>query len=107
MSDAWIDRTFQPVLTTPAEHLKLFPVWLLLGPRQVGKSSLLQRCANGHAYISLDDLDTRERANRDPALFVRELTPPFVIDEIQYAPRLLSPIKQLVDRGGSNRAPSA
>ena len=100
MSDAWIDRTFQPVLTTPAEHLKLFPVWLLLGPRQVGKSSLLQRCANGHAYISLDDLDTRERANRDPALFVRELTPPFVIDEIQYAPRLLSPIKQLVDRGG-------
>ena len=100
MSDTWIDRTFQPVLTTPAEHLKLFPVWLLLGPRQVGKSSLLHRCANGHAYISLDDLDTRERANRDPALFVRELTPPFVIDEIQYAPRLLSPIKQLVDRGG-------
>ncbi len=99
MPQVWIDRTFQPVLTAPAEHLRLFPVWLLLGPRQVGKSSLLQKCAGGHAYVSLDDLATRERANRDPILFVRELTPPFVIDEIQYAPRLLSPIKQLVDAG--------
>jgi len=96
----WLDRTFQPLLTAPAEHLRLFPVWLLLGPRQVGKSSLLHKCADGHAYVSLDDLVTRERANRDPVLFVRELTPPFVIDEIQYAPRLLGPIKQLVDAGG-------
>ena len=100
MPNHWIDRTFQPVLSTPAEHLRLFPVWLLLGPRQVGKSSLLHKCAAGHAYVNLDDLDTRERANRDPALFVRELVPPFIIDEIQYAPRLLSPIKQLVDAGG-------
>ena len=100
MPSYWIDRTFQPVLSAPAEHLELFPVWLLLGPRQVGKSSLLHKCAAGHAYVNLDDLDTRERANRDPALFVRELVPPFIIDEIQYAPRLLSPIKQLVDAGG-------
>ena len=71
----WIERTFQPILTTPAEQLRLFPVWLLLGPRQVGKSSLLHVCASGHAYINLDDLSTRERANRDPALFVRELRP--------------------------------
>ena len=47
----------------------------------------------------------RERANRDPALFVRDLAPPFVIDEIQYAPKLLSPIKQMVDAG--NLAPGA
>ena len=100
MPDTWIDRTFQPVLTAPADHLRLFPVWLLLGPRQVGKSALLHKCAGGHAYVSLDDLDTRERANRDPVLFVRDLKPPFVIDEIQYAPRLLSPIKRLVDEGG-------
>ena len=100
MSDPWIDRTFQSVLTAPAPQLRLFPVWLLLGPRQVGKSSLLDRCADGHAWVTLDDLDTRERANRDPVLFVRELTPPFVIDEIQYAPRLLSPIKRMVDTGG-------
>ena len=100
MPISWIERTFQPVLTTPADQLGLFPVWLLLGPRQVGKSSLLHKCACGHAYVNLDDLTTRERANQDPALFVRELHPPFTIDEIQYAPRLLSPIKQLVDAGG-------
>ncbi|MCY4029281.1 MAG: ATP-binding protein [Acidobacteria bacterium] len=88
------------MLTAPAPQLRLFPVWLLLGPRQVGKSSLLDRCADGHAYVSLDDLDTRERANRDPVLFIRELRPPFVIDEIQYAPKLLSPIKRMVDAGG-------
>ena len=87
MPNPWFERTFEPVLTEPAAHLRLFPVWLLLGPRQVGKSSLLARCARGHAYVSLDDLATRERANRDPVLFMRELTPPFVIDEIQYAPR--------------------
>ena len=100
MPTLWIERTFQPVLMTPAEHLRLFPVWLLLGPRQAGKSSLLHKCTSGHAYVNLDDLATRERANRDPTLFVRELDPPFTIDEIQYAPRLLSPIKQLVDAGG-------
>lgn len=81
----------------PATQLRLFPVWLLLGPRQVGKSSLLHKCAQGHAYVNLDDLGTRERANRDPLLFMRDLRPPFTIDEIQYAPRLLSPIKQIVD----------
>ena len=90
MPTDWIERTFQPELTTPAKHLRLFPVWLLLGPRQVGKSSLLHKCASDHAYVNLDDLTTRARANQDPALFVRELRPPFTVDEIQYAPRLLS-----------------
>ncbi len=95
----WIRRTFEPVLEGPAEQLRLFPVWLLLGPRQVGKSSLLRRASPDHAWVDLDDLEVRERANRDPKLFMRDLEPPFVIDEIQYAPQLLSPIKRLVDRG--------
>ena len=57
----WIERTFQPVLTTPVDQLRLFPVWLLLGPRQVGKSSLLHKCACGDEEkrlpraLSLDD----------------------------------------------------
>ena len=58
-------------------------MWLLLGPRRVGKSSLLRQCAGGHACVTLNDLDTGARANRDPVLFVRELAPPFVIDEIE------------------------
>ena len=99
MPQAWIPRTLEPVLDSPAEELRLFPVWLLLGPRQLGKSSLLHRCSKGHAFVNLDDLDVRARANRDPVLFMRELRPPFVIDEIQYAPELLSPIKRMVDEG--------
>ena len=51
----WNDRS------PPAEHLRLFPVWLLLlGPRQAGKSSLLHKCTSGHAYVNLDDLATRD-----------------------------------------------
>jgi predicted AAA+ superfamily ATPase len=74
-------------------------VALVLGPRQVGKSSLLNRCTpEGSQKINLDDLDTRSRANRDPVLFGRELRTPLLVDEIQYAPALLSPIKILADR---------
>ena len=97
MPDPWIDRTFETTFREPAPQLRLFPVWLLLGARQVGKSSLLQRCATSHRYVNLDDFTTRERVNRDPALFMRELEPPYVVDEIQYAPQLLPFIKQQVD----------
>ena len=105
MPTSWISRTFEPIINAPATHLQWFAVWLLLGPRQAGKSSLLSRCSSGHSYVNLDDLAVRERANRDPVLFMKDLEPPFTIDEIQYAPQLLSPIKQLVDAG--NLAPGA
>ncbi len=100
MPSDWIDRTFETHLTSPPASLRLFPVWLLLGPRQVGKSALLKRCGAERQYINLDDLETRTRANADPILFARELRPPLIIDEIQYAPQLLSPIKQLADASG-------
>jgi len=78
----------------------LFPVWLMLGPRQVGKSSLLRRVAGpDRMIINLDDLETRTRANRDPLLFARELRWPVLLDEIQYAPTLLEVIKRQVDEG--------
>lgn len=98
MPDKWIRRTLEGLLTAPAPALRLFPVWLLLGPRQVGKSSLLKRCAGTRRFIDLDNLDVRARANQDPELFMRGLEPPLLIDEIQYAPQLLSPIKRLADR---------
>jgi predicted AAA+ superfamily ATPase len=59
----------------------------------VGKSSLLKKCATGaRQYVNLDDLQTRQRANQDPILFFKDLIPPLIIDEIQYAPQLLSGI---------------
>ena len=58
MPSRWIDRTFEPLMAEPAPQLRLFPVWLPLGARQVGKSSLLQRCAANHRYVNLDDFIT-------------------------------------------------
>ena len=95
----WFRRTYEDILRRPTEALRLFPVWLFLGPRQVGKSSLLRRCAGpDRQIVNLDDLATRGRAHRDPALFAADLRLPLLIDEIQYAPALLSAIKQLADR---------
>lgn len=95
---SWIKRDFEGILAKNAS-IGPFSVLLLLGPRQVGKSSLLARCVPSSTQkIELDDLDTRTRANKDPILFSRELKVPLLIDEIQYAPVLLSQVKVLADR---------
>lgn len=75
-----------------------FPVLLLTGPRQVGKTTLLQHaCEPGRTYASLDDPALRALASEDPALFLQRFPPPVLIDEIQYAPQLLPLIKMAVD----------
>lgn len=76
-----------------------FPVVLITGPRQVGKTTLLRaNAAPERHYVTLDDLEQRELANADPALFFQINKPPLIIDEIQYAPKLFSAIKLLADR---------
>jgi hypothetical protein len=80
-----------------------FPVLMLTGPRQVGKTTLLEMCAQGErAYVTLDDLDARNLAQSDPALFLQTWKSPLIIDEIQYAPQLFSAIKVIVDREKRN-----
>lgn len=77
---------------------KTFPVLLLTGPRQVGKTTLLLRIADDERrYVTLDDPDVRYLAKKDPALFLQRYAPPVIIDEIQYAPELLPYIKINVD----------
>ena len=76
-----------------------FPVILLTGPRQVGKTTLLQHLAGKERrYATLDDPTFRELARNDPALLLQRYEPPVLIDEIQYAPQLLPLIKMAVDR---------
>ena len=84
---------------------KMFPVLLLTGPRQVGKTTLLQRLAAEEKkegierkYVTLDDPDVRFLAKREPALFLQRYSPPVLIDEIQYATELLPYIKMSVDK---------
>lgn len=91
-----IERTLSGRLDQVAST---FPVVLLTGPRQVGKTTLLLHFAQGrYGTVTLDDLGERELARTDPALFLAQHKPPVLIDEIQYAPQLMTAIKIYVDR---------
>ncbi|MDD2534666.1 MAG: ATP-binding protein, partial [Eubacteriales bacterium] len=80
-----------------------FPVLLITGPRQVGKSTLLTHMATpDRKIVTLDDPDIRLLAKMDPALFLQRFSPPVLIDEIQYATELLPYIKMSVDRSQRN-----
>jgi uncharacterized protein len=82
---------------------KTFPILLVTGPRQVGKTTMLKRMAESERkYVTLDDPTQRDLANREPALFIQRFAPPVLIDEIQYAPQLLPYIKMYVDEHKSN-----
>lgn len=76
------------------------PVVLLNGARQTGKTTLAQEVAtaSGVHYFTLDDAATLALAAGDPSGFIRNLTGPVVIDEIQKAPDLFPAIKLAVDR---------
>jgi len=77
------------------------PVVLVIGPRQVGKSTLVQQVISarpGSTYLTLDDLTVHGAAQADPAGFIAGLTGTVAIDEIQRAPGLLLAIKAAVDR---------
>lgn len=78
-----------------------FPVVIVTGPRQVGKTTLLKHLMeDSRRYVTLDSPFERNLANEDPELFLHRYEPPVLIDEIQYAPDLLHYIKIHVDENG-------
>ena len=75
-----------------------FPIVLVIGARQVGKSTFLRKVAEpSRKYVSLDPLDVQKRAREDPRLFLANNPAPVIFDEIQNVPELLSYIKAVVD----------
>jgi predicted AAA+ superfamily ATPase len=88
-----------PRLASAAVHerLKVMPAVVVTGPRQTGKSTLVQEQAPGRrAYVTLDDLDAVDLARRDPAALwsgAADVT----IDEVQREPSLLRSIKRAID----------
>lgn len=86
-------RIVSPQLSDAMKH---FPVVLLTGARQVGKSTLALTMQDN--YITLDDIAAYASARTDPHLFINSLKKPIVIDEIQKVPELLNAIKFDVDR---------
>ncbi|MBO5516677.1 MAG: ATP-binding protein [Firmicutes bacterium] len=82
---------------------KTFPVLLVTGPRQVGKSTLLEHMAEpGRKIVCLDNPTLRALAKSDPELFLQRYAPPVLIDEVQYAPELFPYIKIIVDKRKRN-----
>ena len=80
--------------------LKGYPVVVLTGPRQAGKSTLLRQALTGWQMLSLEDIDLREFAQSDPRAFLQRYPAPLILDEAQRVPDLLSYIQTMVDVGG-------
>ena len=76
-----------------------FKAVLVVGARQVGKSTMLKRLAKEQerTVVTMDDDFARELAINDPVLFFQTYKPPILIDEIQKAPQLLERIKIMCD----------
>jgi uncharacterized protein len=90
----WIEREITDELKSIA---KSFPVLVLVGPRQIGKTSLLERIFPDYTYISLDVGHNAEAAETRPQEFLDLNPPPLILDEIQYAPSFFRFIKTYVD----------
>jgi predicted AAA+ superfamily ATPase len=83
------------------EASRQFPAIVLTGPRQTGKSTLLQKMFPKHAYATFDLPSVRARARKDPELFLETLGAPAILDEIQYVPEILPYLKVFIDRNRS------
>ena len=93
----YIKRSLEKVVLQVSKE---YPVVLISGPRQVGKTTMLKKLMEGtdRNYVTLDDLQERALAKNDPEMFLQLHKPPVLIDEVQYAPELFSMIKLIVDK---------
>ena len=94
----YISRTIEEKIISMIDK---YQVIMITGPRQVGKSTLLnyisRKLDRNINKVTLDDLMLRNQAQDDPELFLRTHETPLIIDEFQRAPELLSYIKMIVD----------
>ncbi|EKD23150.1 MAG: ATPase (AAA+ superfamily) [uncultured bacterium] len=100
MNEKYIHRDIEPILI---KSVKQFPAIAITGPRQSGKSTLLQTIFSSFQYITFDDPLIREQAISDPKKFLDDLKEPVIIDEIQYVPEILSYLKIAIDQKRSQK----
>ena len=91
----WIERNYSKLLR---RNLAQFPVVLLTGARQVGKTSLLEKEFPNFSFCSLEDPILAREAEEAPDIFFSKYRLPVIIDEVQYAPKLFRYIKLFVDK---------
>lgn len=89
----WIYRDLLNFISEIDGH----PVKILKGPRQVGKTSLLQQL-KGYQVIYFDDLFIRNSAQENPKLFLSQLKGPLILDEATLSPAIFTELKRLVDQ---------
>lgn len=90
----YIERILKDRLLT---LFRSFPVVVISGARQVGKSTLVQKVFPEADYTVFDPVTDVENARQDPELFLNNHKTPIILDEIQYAPELLPAIKRRID----------
>ena len=94
---AYFKRSLEAQLRNALANM---PVVFLNGPRQAGKSTLVRHLAENYLtadYITFDDITLLAAASHDPEGFLRGLTPPVIIDEVQLVPEIFRVLKQWVD----------
>ena len=80
------------------EVSKFFPIVSLTGPRQAGKTTLLSRHFPEYTYLTLESLDVRAEARRDPRSFLERYNDKVIFDEAQHAPELFNYLQEVVDQ---------
>lgn len=91
----WYQREIREKISFAAQK---FPVVVVTGARQVGKTALLQKHFDAYNYISLDVPSIAALAERNPTQFFEQYPSPLVIDEVQYAPKLFRHLKTVIDQ---------
>lgn len=90
----YIDRHIAPAVSRAAEY---FPVVVITGPRQSGKSTLCRHLFKGYNQYNLEDIALRSQVASDPKAFMNSCGTKVLIDEVQHVPELFSYIQILVD----------
>ena len=91
----YIKRNIETIIK---DYLKHFPVVVLTGPRQSGKTTTLKKILPEFQYISLDTIDIRTAIQQDIREFINSIKQPVIIDEAQHIPELFNYIKEIVDK---------
>ncbi len=94
-----LERDIAPKILTA---LSQYPIIAITGPRQSGKTTLCKMIKPHFTYVNLEDLSTREFAKSDPKGFLKTYSKNIIIDEIQYAPDLLSYLQVHTDESQQN-----